>query len=136
MQERRQPENPRFKSVMPCLTVEDIGASLAWYRDVVGCHVSEEIKDGDTLKAVLLKVGAVQVVLNQDDFAKGRGRSKGVGFSLYFETTQDLDALAAAIEERGGELASPPTDQPWGSRDFALIDPDGFKLTISSAIEG
>ena len=45
---------------------------------------------------------------------------------------QDIDELAAAIRARGGELAQEPTDQPWGARDFAVVDPDGFKISISS----
>ena len=32
---------------------------------------------------------------------------------------------------RGGMLDQPPTDQPWGMRDFSLTDPDGFKITIA-----
>ena len=40
--------------------------------------------------------------------------------------------MAAAIKKRGGKLDSEPKDQPWGSRDFSLTDPDGFKLTIAA----
>ncbi len=27
-----------------------------------------------------------------------------------------------------------PTDQPWGARDFAVVDPDGFKISISTGL--
>jgi uncharacterized glyoxalase superfamily protein PhnB len=43
-----------------------------------------------------------------------------------------VDSLAAAIKKRGGRLDSEPVDQPWGSRDFSLTDPDGFKITIGA----
>lgn len=46
-----------------------------------------------------------------------------------------MDQLAADIKARGGSLLSEPTDQPWGSRDFAVEDPDGFKISISSRME-
>ena len=36
MQERRQPETLRLRSLMPSLTVNDLAASVAWYRDVSG----------------------------------------------------------------------------------------------------
>jgi glyoxalase/bleomycin resistance protein/dioxygenase superfamily protein len=42
MKERRQPETLRLRAVMPALTVNDIQASLAWYRDVLGFVVAEE----------------------------------------------------------------------------------------------
>ena len=41
-------------------------------------------------------------------------------------------SLAGAIRERGGTLASEPADMPWGARAFDLVDPDGFRLTITS----
>ena len=72
--------------------------------------------------------------LGQDDFQKGRDRQKGVGVRLYCTTGQDIDTLAADIEARGGELAQKPTDQPWGARDFAVVDPDGFAISISTGM--
>jgi uncharacterized glyoxalase superfamily protein PhnB len=55
---------------------------------------------------------------------------KGVGFRLYCSTTQDVDVLAKGIQARGGKLDQEPKNQQWGTRDFALTDPDGFKITI------
>jgi uncharacterized glyoxalase superfamily protein PhnB len=71
-------------------------------------------------------------MIGQDDWQKGRDRKKGEGFRIYCTTTQDVDVLAAAIKKRGGRLDSEPVDQPWGSRDFSLTDPDGFKITIGA----
>ena len=77
---------------------------------------------------------AVDFNLSQDDFAKGRDRPKGVGFRLYCNTVQDVDAIAARIKEHGGTLDMEPTDMPWG-RIFAVTDPDGFKISIGSEKE-
>ena len=74
----------------------------------------------------------MRILINQDDGAKGRDRVKGAGFSLQFITVQDIDDLAAEIRARGGTLDSEPADMPWGARVFRMLDPDGFKLTISS----
>ncbi len=119
---------------MPSLTVNDVAASLAWYRDVLGFIVAEEIRREDRLVAVRLQAGTVEVLLGQDDFAKGRDRKKGVGLRLYGVTGQDIDQLAAAVKERGGELVQEPQDQPWGTRDFAVVDPDGFQISISTEV--
>ncbi len=135
MQARKQPETLRIKAVMPSLTVDDVEASGAWYRDVVGFTVAEEMRSEGRLTGVVLKAGDAALLLAQDDFKKGRDRDKGVGFRLYCTTRQDVDRLAAEIVERGGELSHPPTDQPWGARDFALVDPDGFAISISTGIE-
>jgi len=77
----------------------------------------------------------VQLLLGQDDGAKGLDRGKGEGFSLQLTTSQDIDAIAARIQARGGTLETPPFDA-WGVRAFRIRDPDGFRFTISSPRHG
>ena len=132
MQERKQPETLRLRAVMPAMTVGDVAKSIAWYRDVMGFVVAEEMEREGRLVGAALQAGDCRFLLGQDDFQKGRDRPKGVGFRLYCTTAQDIDMLAAEVKARGGELAQEPTDQPWGARDFAVVDPDGFTLSIST----
>jgi uncharacterized glyoxalase superfamily protein PhnB len=119
---------------MPVLTVNDVEESVAWYRDVLGFYVAQEMKLEGKLAGASLRAGAVEILLTQDDFGKGRDRRKGVGFRLYCTTAQDIDDLAEAIESRGGVLSQKPKDQSWGVRDFAVTDPDGFQISISTAL--
>ena len=135
MQERKQPETLRLRSVMPALTVNDLPASIAWYRDILGFLVAEEYKRDDQVMGVRLKAGAVEFLLAQDDFAKGRDRQKGAGLRFFCVTAQDVDKLAADIKARGGQLTQEPTDQPWGARDFAIRDPDGFNISITTELK-
>ena len=114
------------------LTVKDLRKSLAWYRDVVGFSVDREIERDGQLRAVALRAGSVRVMINQDDGAKGLDRAKGEGFSLMFTTAQSIDAVANGIKQRGGTLATEPADMPWGARVFRLVDPDGYKLVVST----
>lgn len=129
---RHKPESLRLRDVAPGLTVNDLQASIAWYRDIIGFTVDETWEHGGKLAGASLKAGATTIHLSQDDWARGRDRVKGEGFRLYLSTAQDVDAIAAAIKARGGKLASAPADQSWGARTFNLVDPDGYKLTISS----
>ena len=134
MQERRQqqPESLRLRSVKTALTVNDLQASVAWYRDVLRFSFGEEMKWEGKVVGASLRAGAVEVLLFQDDFAKGRDRTKGAGIRLYMTTGQDIDGLASGIEERGGVLTQQPVDRPWGTRDFAVADPDGFQISFMS----
>jgi uncharacterized glyoxalase superfamily protein PhnB len=116
------------------LTVRDIHASLAWYRDAVGFEVDREIVHEGTLRAVAVRAGGVRLLLNQDDGAKGLDRPKGAGFSLMLTTRQSVDAIAARIRAHGGSLVSEPADMPWGARAFRVRDPDGFAFAISSPV--
>jgi uncharacterized glyoxalase superfamily protein PhnB len=121
--------------VSPGITANDLQKSLAFYRDVVGFAVEERWEKDGKLAGVQLRAGDVVFMLGQDDWQKGRDRVKGVGFRLYCETAQDVDALAKKIESKGGTLDQQPKDQPWGMRDFAFTDPDGFKITIGKTLK-
>jgi uncharacterized glyoxalase superfamily protein PhnB len=122
----------KMGSASPGFTVNDLEKSLAWYRDVVGFVVEERWEHEGRVTGVSLKAGNVTFMIGQDDWKKGRDRKKGEGFRLYCTTTQDVDALAKGIVARGGTLEREPQDQPWGTRDFSVIDPDGFKITIGA----
>jgi uncharacterized glyoxalase superfamily protein PhnB len=129
--ERRQPETLRLRSASPSFTVNDLQKSIAFYRDVLGFTEKERWERDGALRGMELAAGSVSVFLAQDDWQKGHDRVKGLGFRVYCETAQDIDALARRVQERGGTLAEELKDQPWGGRDFAVVDPDGFRITIS-----
>ena len=120
-----------FSSVSPSFTVGDVHKSLAWYRDVIGFGVGERWENNGELMGVELKAGGAFFMIGQDDWKKGRDRKKGEGLRMYCTTKQDIDALAAGIKARGGKLDSEPQDTTWGTRDFSVTDPDGFKITIA-----
>jgi lactoylglutathione lyase len=130
--QRSTPDTFRARSLNASLTVRDLETSLAWYRDVLGFTIDKRHERNGKLMAVSLVAGDVRILLNQDDFAKGKDRPKGEGFSLQIVTAQDIDAIAQRIRDHGGVLASEPADMPWGARVFRVQDPDGFKFAISS----
>jgi catechol 2,3-dioxygenase-like lactoylglutathione lyase family enzyme len=110
------------------LTVDDVGRSERFYTGVLGFVVDQRWSEGGQLKGLLLKAGNSRLGLSQDDWAKGRDRKKGVGFSLWCKTDQDIDALAARIKGAGGRLSVEPSDEPGLGRSLAVDDPDGFRL--------
>ncbi len=116
------------------LTANDLGKSVAWYRDVLGFAVDREHERQGRLIAVSLRAGSVRILVTQDDGAKGQ-RVKGEGLSLQFTTPQDIDTLAAAAQAAGASFDTEPTDMG-GARVFRLRDPDGFRLVITSPRNG
>jgi uncharacterized glyoxalase superfamily protein PhnB len=120
----------RARGLSTGLTVNDLQRSIAWYRDVLRFTVKDRWEDGGMLMGVELVAGSASVTLNQDDFAKGRDRKKGIGLRLWLSTIQDIDALAKEIKGRGGVLDHEPKDMPWGARLFSISDPDGFKFSV------
>lgn len=128
---RKKPETFRARELTPSLTVNDLKQSLAWYESVLGFHVESRWEADGALRGVELKAGTAKLMLNQDDWARGRERHKGEGVRLWFSTTQKLEDLAAEITARGGRLDHEPRTMPWGDRTFAVTDPDGYHLTIA-----
>jgi len=47
---------------------------------------------------------------------------------------QEVDLCAATLTERGVDIVSPPTDQPFGHRTLFFRDPDGNVLEIYAEI--
>jgi uncharacterized glyoxalase superfamily protein PhnB len=129
---RAVPESLRLRRLSVGFTVNDLQRSLTWYRDVLGCVVTDEWRAEGQLLGVEMRAGSVNFFLGQDDWKKGRERIKGEGIRLYGRTVQDIDQLAALIKSKGGVLSHEPQTQPWGEREFGLVDPDGFRITFSA----
>lgn len=124
--------NLQSQGIAPGLTVNDLEQSLRFYTEGLGFSIEEKTEVEGQVRFVMLKAGAGQLGLGQDDFAKGRDRAKGVGMRLWISTTQDLHALAAKAKAAGVTLDSDVTPMPWGPLAFAVTDPDGFKITIAN----
>jgi len=124
-----------LRSAAPGFTVNDVEKSLAWYRDVLGFALKERWESDGKLLGVEVAAGDVTFMLGQDDWKKGRNRVKGEGVRIFCMTDQDVDRLAERIKANGGTLTQEPQDQPWGMRDLAVEDPDGFKITIAADLK-
>src|SRR6266550_94206 len=128
---RREPESLRLRSMAASLThreAEHVAVPVGALRHVV--HGERGWEDGSRLRGLQMKAGRCDLMLTQDDFAKGRDRKKGEGFRLWASTAQDIDALAARIKARGGRLDFEPHTTSWGAYAFAITDPDGYKITF------
>jgi uncharacterized glyoxalase superfamily protein PhnB len=120
------------------LTCKDLEASIRWYRDAIGFTVEQTFEDEGNVVAAVVSAGDIRIVLNQDDGKLGWDRIKGQGFYLQINvaTAADVDAAAERIKAAGGSLLSEPEDKYWGARMFQFLDLDGFKLGVSTPLQG
>ena len=126
-----QPATLNAKTILPGLTVDDLARSITFY-EALGFGVAERWEQDGTLIGVMIQAGDLQIGLSQDDWKKGRDRTKGLGTRLNIETAQNIDEIAARVKAAGFALDVEPFDTPWKTRQFELSDPSGFKLTVSS----
>ena len=125
-------EDVRINAIVPTLTVDDLQKSISFY-EALGFAIEERWEDKGTLLGVMLRAGRTQIGLNQDDWKKGRDRTKGIGVRLSISTPRgQVDEIASRARNAGITLKSDPHDTEWASRAFEVIDPSGFLLTIFS----
>jgi len=58
----------------------------------------------------------------------------GVWVSWFLETLEDVESMHARAVELGLDVTMPPTDEPWGIREFHLRHPDGYTFRIGSEL--
>ena len=126
-------EAVRINSIVPSLTVDDLQKSITFY-EALGFAIDERWEENGTLQGVMLRAGDSQIGLSQDDWKKGRDRTKGIGVRLSFSTAGSVDEIAKRAKRAGITLKSEPHDTEWKSRAFEVSDPSGFLLTIFSDV--
>ncbi|MCE9620033.1 MAG: VOC family protein [Planctomycetes bacterium] len=62
----------------------------------------------------------------------GDDQTDGVWMSWWIDSIESLDALHVKAVELGYIVTMPPTDEPWGVREFHLRHPDGHMFRVSS----
>ena len=123
----------------------DPEASLAFYRDVLGFEVRNDVGYGAMRWITVGPPGqpGTSIVLNPPDADPGitdderrtiaELMAKG-SYGAVVLATEDVDGAFAAVEARGAEVAQEPADQPYGVRDCAFRDPAGNMVRIQQPL--
>lgn len=120
------------------ITCDDVEKAIRFYEEAIGFTVDMRFEKEGKLAGAIVSAGDIRIVLNQEDGALGWDRKKGQGIYVQINvaTPADVDATAARIKAAGGTLLNEPEDRPWGARMFQFTDPTGFKLGISTPLQG
>ncbi|WNF00708.1 VOC family protein [Streptomyces luomodiensis] len=120
---------------------DDPDAALAFYRDILGFEVRNDVGSGamrwitvgpvgqpDT--SILLAPPAVDPGITDDErrtitemMAKGT-------YGWILLATKDLNATFEKVQAANAEVIQEPTEQPYGVRDCAFRDPAGNQIRI------
>jgi uncharacterized glyoxalase superfamily protein PhnB len=123
-----------FVSATPNLLVSDMAASLAFYRDVLGFQIETTVPDAAPFVFVWLKRGGVAIFLNDAKPVVAQFPSlRAGGTSTLFVIVDDVDALHAQLSGKA-QIVMPLTDQFYGMRECAILDPDGYLITFAQRI--
>jgi predicted enzyme related to lactoylglutathione lyase len=124
------------------LAVHDHDEALAFYRDVLGLEVRNDV-EFEGMRWVTVSPPSqpdVQIVLEPpladpnaspaDRQAMAELLAKGLLRAVIF-STDDVDAAFERIRDAGAEVLQEPIDMPYGVRDCAFRDPSGNMLRFS-----
>jgi catechol 2,3-dioxygenase-like lactoylglutathione lyase family enzyme len=124
--------------------VHEPDTALAFYRDTLGLELRSDVPRGEfrwvTVGAPSQpEVGIVLTNYLNGSPADGEAVSalvaKGALNGVHFHT-DDLDGTFDKVRDAGAEIVQEPTEQPWGTRDFALRDPSGNLIRIDQPPAG
>ena len=119
----------------------DPEASLAFYRDVLGFEVRNDVgydgmrwitvgPVGQAGTSVVLHPPAADPGITDEERRTIAGvMAKGTYASIVLATT-DVDGTFDQVQASGAEVAQEPIDQPYGVRDCAFRDPAGNMVRI------
>ncbi|HEY6470474.1 MAG TPA: VOC family protein [Candidatus Dormibacteraeota bacterium] len=117
------------------LFVEDLAEAKRFYQEVfeLPVHFEDEnsavFQFGDTLINLLDASQAATLI------SPGRVASRTEGSRAQFTLgVDDVDAVCAALTQRGVTLLNGPQDRPWGIRTASFTDPGGHIWEIAHTL--
>jgi len=110
-------------STRPNFEVADLDRAVAFYLDALGFTLDFRA-DEFSLAVVGTETGA-SIALNRVSEPQPR--------SCYLNV-RGVDMLAERCKAAGAEFLSPLTTQPWGMRDFVVVDPDGNAIAVGERV--
>ena len=123
------------------LPQDDPDAALAFYRDILGFEVRNDVGYGGMrwitvgpagqpgTSIVLFPPAATPGLTDDERRTIAEMMAKGTYGSLLL-ATPDVDGAFAQLQASDAEVVQEPTDQPYGVRDCAVRDPAGNLIRI------
>jgi len=121
-------------TVVPVLVYEDVEKAVDWLCATFGFR--ERLRatgPGGSVSHAQLDVaeGAVMLGRQGAEFRPPRG---GEVSQFLHVRVEDVEAHCEIARRRGARILKPPTDMPFGERQYTVEDPGGHRWTFSQSI--
>ncbi|MEV4706032.1 VOC family protein [Actinoplanes sp. NPDC049316] len=114
-----------YTEAFPVITVSDLPAASAFYRDQMG--FTEQYRfpgEGDPV--------FVTLALGTSKLSLAAGPAADFDLCVYAD---DCDAAVRQLRDAGAEVLEEPADQPWGERMARLRDPSGHRILLMAPLD-
>jgi catechol 2,3-dioxygenase-like lactoylglutathione lyase family enzyme len=118
--------------------VHDPDEALTFYRDTLGLELRNDVANEGFRWITVGSPAQPQINIVLTNYLNGSPAdvdavaglvAKGALNGVHFHT-DDLDKSFEQVREAGAEIVQEPTEQFWGTRDFAVRDPSGNMVRI------
>lgn len=110
---------------VPILGVKDARRSAQFYSEALGFEMDWEHRYADGFP-LYVQLTRPPLTLHLSEHGDSTHPAE------FFVRVPDVDALYTELLERGIQPARELTDQPYGMRDFCIVDPDGHRITLGT----
>lgn len=108
---------------MPELPFDDVPAGVVHYQNVLGFEVNYQQQNIGVLDRDEVRILLVARTPNHS----------GIGSAYLYVT--DVDALYSELVGKGADVQGEPLSQPWGLREFTVLDLERNRLTFGPPFE-
>ena len=120
------------------VVVDDPDRALTFYRDALGLEVRNDVANEGSRWITVGSASQPGVAIVLTNFLNGSPAdreavaglvAKGALNGVHFRS-DDVDATFETVRAAGAEIVQEPTEQFWGTKDFAVRDPSGNLVRI------
>lgn len=134
----------RIAGLTPLVQVFDMNEALHFYEDLLGFEIIQhspliDAPEGQYFHWAWLRLGGADLMLNTAYDAGERpiqpdmARIAAHGDTCFYFGCSDVGAVHAALAAKGLPL-EPPSIAPYGMKQLALCDPDGYRLCFQERV--
>ena len=120
----------KFLRSGPHLPVKNLTETLDYYRNVLGFY--EEWRWGDTDGGI--RRDDLRLLFGEDPVHASMINNPVSRLNLMW-FVDNIDEIFSDFQQRGIEIVSPLTDYPYGLREFAFIDINGYYIRVAEETE-
>jgi catechol 2,3-dioxygenase-like lactoylglutathione lyase family enzyme len=131
------------ENVTPILNVSSVTDSISWFAKLGWRHGFIWPNDGTmpTFGSVCSEKTEIFLCLGAQGSPgtvmpkfPGDDETDGVWMSWWVASPAEVDAMHATAVSHGMIVTHPPTNEPWGVREFHLRHPDGHMFRVSAGL--
>ncbi len=119
-----------FDHTVPFLPVRDLRETVAYYRDTLGFSNEWFWEESDAG----IERDEMHLLFNQNAEFAERINTGERGFEVMW-FVQNVEDIYAEFQEKGVTIAAELVEEPWGVKEFAFKDINGYYIRVAEGIE-